>query len=568
MSHAQETQDAHISPHRQTLAESQQGDAQAEIDEPYFPDLDTAVEANQAALGGFGQTNHALLRPDVLEGALGRAQNQYHYTHSMANAAAALAHGVGAAQAFEDGNKRTAYWLTHHFLRENGYGPETMPDDDEELADHLIGHGEGTHSMEDTANLFRSRGRISKRWTRIVSTQDDDAFFEDYVRVALASEPPRLPPHSMRLGHTTATWFSVTPGVAHVIASGGSIEDREFACRIVEGQLAGHGIERAQYHLDWDHSDTQMIKEADWNDIEAKAKRLIQSGKVHILRNSPEFVVAHVEGDHGDYTSEITRQDPTSQAISLWSCGCKWDQFAWQRTRQWKKYEGRVCSHVLAAFWLAQTMPMDEEIGPTAEGPQGPSGGQPEGQPAPSPFAQVPGGGTGMVPPATAPGPQQPGMQNQTAPMPPAQMPPPGQAPEPPELIPQYPHDPALQPAINPVSVPGLKPQTPLNPMQSPGGTFSHIAAEQFVNGQMVQLKQEDVGQTVGLNSGQAATIPANSIGEVLGTDPLGLVNVYFAGPQSQAGILQPHGVTGWFWAKDLIPRPDILPAGPAVRRR
>src|SRR5208282_5840113 len=157
---SQEAEGASTGFRRQTFPESPQGDEQAQV-EPYFPTVDDAVEFNQAALEHHGQTNHALLRPDVLEGALGRAQNQYHYTGSMANAAAALAHGVGQAQAFEDGNKRTAYWLTHHFLHENGYG-QIAPSDDEELADHLIGYGEGTHGMDDTANMFRGRGHISK----------------------------------------------------------------------------------------------------------------------------------------------------------------------------------------------------------------------------------------------------------------------------------------------------------------------------------------------------------------------------------------------------------------------
>ncbi len=127
----------------------------------YFPTTDDAIGINQEALKSSGQTNHALLRPDVLDSALGRAGNHYYYgvgeePELIANAAGALAHGVGAAQSFEDGNKRTAYWLTHHFLHQNGY-PHLAPEDDEELADHLIGHGEGTHSMEDTQNLFRSR---------------------------------------------------------------------------------------------------------------------------------------------------------------------------------------------------------------------------------------------------------------------------------------------------------------------------------------------------------------------------------------------------------------------------
>lgn len=100
------------------------------------------------------------------------------------------------------------------------------------------------------------------------------------------------------------------------------------------------------------------------------------------------------------------------------------------------------------------------------------------------------------------------------------------------------------------------------------GGTFSHVSTVQFRNGEMVQLKQADHGQTVGLNAGETKEIPANSIGEVLGTDPLGLVNVYFAGPQAEAGRLEPHGVVMWAWPQDLIARPDVRPPGPATRRR
>jgi len=417
---------------------------------------------------------------------------------------------------------------------------------------------------------------MPERWTHITATQNDDAFFEDYVRLAVACEPPKLPERTMRLGSVQAGWFPTVPGVAHIFASGGTPLDRLYAYKIIEAQLDGHGIKAASYSLDWDYADEVLIKEAGWPDIQSKATRLIKSGKVKIVRNSREIVAGVVEGDHGTYNTEIQRQDPTSQSISMWSCECKWDQFAWQRTRQWKRLEGRVCSHVLATYWQALATPFDEDAGP--QEPQAPEAGSPEGAPAPpegvptpaappSQFGQVPGGGTGMVPPAGTPGPQKPGMPNAVAPQPePTAVP--GQAPEPQSLIPQYPQDPSLQPAINPVSVPGQKPQSPLNPVQNAGGTFSHVAAAQFRNGDMVQLKQADHGQTVGLGAGDVKEIPANSIGEVLGTDPLGLVNVYFAGPQAEAGRLEPHGVTGWFWPNDLIARSDVPAAGPAVRRR
>lgn len=790
-------------------------------------------------------------------------------------------------------------------------------------------------------------------WDKVTSTQNDDAWFEDYCRIALACEPPKLPERIQRLGSVAAGWFPTLPGTAHVFATGGTSLDRAFAFQVIAAQLEGHGIKPASYSLDWDLADETLIKEAGWPDIQAKATRLIKSGKVKITGNARDIVTGVVEGDHGTYNTEVQRQDPESQSISMWSCecsvagnmivmadgtrkavedievgdrvltalgtigvvghtmnrhydgdifgfcmggssetiwvtgkhrlltpegpkeakdwegddctflpqpilgetkairvsdfvsglieqdgwlykpnklfgsnrvrkesrpisplsphqkpipveiafdenfarlaglfvaegmatprgelrwafnanephlanemvrrlgaygidnaqisqkgnsltvavqakpladlfvqlfgtgshdkklhpvimampkhilsiffdawvegdghrskngvryllatvsdnlamqarlilsllgcesvirrkeknssplvpnggpinyviwrtnqttpkkvtrrfeeskvvqqmrpiarhhftgtvynfevleehsyvfapgiaslNCKWDQFAWQRTRQWKKYEGRTCSHVLATYWQGLSLPFDEDIGPGAGEPQ-PEGGeggaamvapgqseQPAPEPQPSPFAQVPGGGTGMVPPAGTSGPQKPGLPNQTAPTPEPAGGVPGQAPEPRSLIPQYPHDPALQPAVNPVSVPGQKPQTPLNPIQNPGGTFSHIAAQQFTNGDMVQLKQADFGQTVGLNAGETKEVPANSIGEILGVDPLGLVNVYYAGPQGEAGRMEPHGVTAWHWPKDIIPRPDLRKPGPATRRR
>lgn len=775
-------------------------------------------------------------------------------------------------------------------------------------------------------------------WDHVISTQNDDAWFEDYCRIAVASEAPKLPERVQRLGSVQGGWFPTLPGTAHIFATGGTPLDRAFLYRIIATQLEGHNIRAASYSLDWDLADERLIKEAGWPDIQAKATRLIKEGKVKITGNAKEIVTGVVEGDHGTYNTEIQRQDPESQSISMWSCECKWDQFAWQRTRQWKRLEGRVCvmpgtlitlktgeqipiedvqvgdyvlthngigkvtqtmqndyvgrtfsiyrfgypdplevtenhevwstltpdkvrnakynqgdlsrqgfkinddsflnelpqwvdsqdlhvhdwvastwvkptslgvgydfatafgyylaegnlawqngklteiqwtfhedetdlhdaltkalgylseakvrtysypdrsvvsiritdhqlaegflklgghharakkldpsvlgwpiqdleamleahyqgdgtynqkdarlthytasddlaqqlfdilvkcgyipswqrvtnnggpqnreavltmnrisykrqktgkgngrrrfedrymskitkveereyegpvynlavdnqesyvangvvvhncSHVLATYWQALSMPFDEDIGPGAE-PQAPEGGGETGmvppgqseQPAPgaqpSPFAQVPGGGTGMVPPAGTPGPPKPGMPNQTAPAPEPAGQIPGQAPEPKSLIPQYPHDPALQPAINPVSVPGQKPQTPLNPIQAPGGTFSHVhgAAETFVNGEMVSNNQAEFGQSVGLNGGEMTEVPANSVGEVLGVDPLGLVNVYYSGPMAQSGNLQPHGVTVWHWPKDIRKRPDIRAPGPATRRR
>ena len=408
------------------------------------------------------------------------------------------------------------------------------------------------------------------QWDHVTATQNDDAFFEDYLGLALSCEPPELPPRLQHIGKVAAGWFPTLPRTAHIFAEGGNAQDRLFARRLVEAQLEGHGIQAARYTLDWDLSDKQLIKEADWNDIQAKAARLIKTGKVKITNNGAEIVTGVVEGDHGTYNTEIQRQDPNSQAISMWSCECKWDQFAWQRTRQWKRLEGRVCSHVLATYWYAQALPVEQAIPEDwkEEPAQSPwvQEHAPENLPQPqapssSPFGQM-GEGSGMVPPMGY-GLQKPGEPNAQAPMPEPSAPPPGQ---PPELIPQYPQDPALLPAINPISVPGQKPQTPLNPIQNPGGTFSHVAAQEFTNGQVVQLKNETVGTTEGLNAGAQESIPAGSQGEVRGMD-LGLVQVLF--PRHEAGPLEPHSTSAWLWPNELIvPDPPIQQPGTAIRRR
>lgn len=141
-----------------------QGDGQAPLEwTPEFPQAGEAQEIHDQSLFDHGQPQAHLINPGGLDGALGRASNYWYYgqgspEEKVADAAGALAHGIGAAQSFEDGNKRTAYHTARYFLHNNGYGYLSPVDqDDEELADHLIGHGEGTHSLEDTQALFRSR---------------------------------------------------------------------------------------------------------------------------------------------------------------------------------------------------------------------------------------------------------------------------------------------------------------------------------------------------------------------------------------------------------------------------
>lgn len=250
------------------------------------------------------------------------------------------------------------------------------------------------------------------------------------------------------------------------------------------------------------------VHKGDWTDVATKAKRLVQEGKVTILRNAPHHIMAHVIGDGTDnggvpdeHDVEITRSDPNSQTIEQWNCDCAWAGFSWDRTRKWKKFEGRPCSHVIATYWKARSTPIDMEG-------QEPGMQVPRGQKGPAqPPAQQQLPGVEMLPKHMQPdteqrqfSPEEPGLPAPTGPTPdqgPAQ-PPPQSLPTQQDLtLPKVQESPFTVPKTqtpqreqlqlfditappgssqvpqSPVSVPGGSPPTPGNPVKFPG-TFSH----------------------------------------------------------------------------------------------
>lgn len=125
----------------------------------------------------------------------------------------------------------------------------------------------------------------------------------------------------------------------------------------------------------------EQLKLAGWDDVVVpKAKRLVQNGAVTLLRNTPQHIMSHVIGEGTDndgvpdeHEVEIWRRDPTNpEAIDMWSCDCAWGQRSWGRTRKWKKYNGRSCSHVLATYWMSLKTPQDlSEMEPGYQVPRG-----------------------------------------------------------------------------------------------------------------------------------------------------------------------------------------------------
>jgi hypothetical protein len=420
-----------------------------------------------------------------------------------------------------------------------------------------------------------------QHWT-IIGSQDDESFFDDHVRSILAQDRQPLPAREQSLGPVELRWEAVGSKTAFVQAIGGTHDDRLLARAFLVEQLRGHGWREATKLFD------RIEKTATWQDIMQKAKRLIQDGNVKLLRNGYQNIVAQVQGDHGTYQCEVFRQDPSSRSITGSDCECDWGEFQNQpRTRQWKKFQDRPCAHILAAYWLSLSTPLDEDVHPDnpASGPLGPTPTFPagtEGFPQGQGFEQQPGGAPAPgVGPDDMGGSQSPDMSQMGVgtPMgaPGAQGPPqaaPGPSPR--DVLPQFPMQGLQQGQINPASVPGQRGPTPTNPVAypgGPGGTFSSIRRsvdQQYQNGGLAQLRFDDKANLVGrTREGEEVDIPGGSVGEVLGTHPTtGMVNVLWMGQQfDDNGRMQPFGASGWHFPSYLIPRPDAKRPGPAVRR-
>lgn len=271
----------------------------------------------------------------------------------------------------------------------------------------------------------------------ISDMNEDFEYIESIIKSAV-----KLPDRIQKIGACEVQWWEGKPGDAIVMASGGTVVDRTFAESVIADQLKPFGYKRATFKFAQPEEEPvleegqevegdvitgrpeqeeepqgrridQSVDRAKdlWNNLAEKAIRLIQSGSVVVTTNRPSTTTGTVRGDHGVYKIEIGREGSGSNVLTSWTCECPWDQYAWQRTRQWKKYEGRPCSHVLALFWQAEATPIDkteedpglmrkripkDQLGKPSPAPSAPPAPQLFG-PA-SEFAEGPGTETGQVP--------------------------------------------------------------------------------------------------------------------------------------------------------------------------
>lgn len=94
-------------------------------------------------------------------------------------------------------------------------------------------------------------------------------------------------------------------------------------------------------------TEEQINKIATWRDVQQKAKRLREQGKVKVLHHSPQITTAIVQGDNNVYDVVLYRQDPNSKAITMYECSCPWGEWAFKRQ---ETFVGRMCSHALATY--------------------------------------------------------------------------------------------------------------------------------------------------------------------------------------------------------------------------
>ncbi len=89
---------------------------------PTYLILLDVVAVHERVMRAGGYQPRALLRPELLESALYRPQQAAYYEGAdILRQAALLAIAISEAQAFEDGNKTTAFACLDLFLRDNGY---------------------------------------------------------------------------------------------------------------------------------------------------------------------------------------------------------------------------------------------------------------------------------------------------------------------------------------------------------------------------------------------------------------------------------------------------------------
>lgn len=121
--------------------------------EPSWLPIEAVIEHNRLEVEATGE-RHFVRDRGLLESALARPRNFFGYgEEDIVVLSVALMAGIARAQAFEQGNKRTAFAAMRLFLRANGY--DTSFDDSVSWANEIIALVEHRSTEEDFVRTIR-----------------------------------------------------------------------------------------------------------------------------------------------------------------------------------------------------------------------------------------------------------------------------------------------------------------------------------------------------------------------------------------------------------------------------
>jgi death-on-curing protein len=129
------------------------------VTEPLWISADEALAINRILVAQFGGLDAGVRDENLLQAALGRPLNKWHYDEPKPDLfvlAAAYAFGVAKGHVFHDGNKRAAYVVAVTFLDINGIVCAPAQAD---IVDTMVAVADGSMSEAALAEWFRKYPR-------------------------------------------------------------------------------------------------------------------------------------------------------------------------------------------------------------------------------------------------------------------------------------------------------------------------------------------------------------------------------------------------------------------------
>ncbi len=129
------------------------------MNEPLWVSGEEAVAINRMLVAQFGGLDAGVRDENLLQAALGRPLNKWHYDEPkqcLFTLAAAYAFGIAKGRVFHDGNRRAAYVVAATFLEMNGVVCAPAQSD---IVETMVAIADGSMSEAELADWFRSNIR-------------------------------------------------------------------------------------------------------------------------------------------------------------------------------------------------------------------------------------------------------------------------------------------------------------------------------------------------------------------------------------------------------------------------